>query len=102
MAGLPAPRAIVCVRPPLFVSAPRSGLATVIPVQVASPNWRLFPPLINAPAENEQFPPLLLAMMVFATQLTGLTLSKKTAPPVAVALFPAIVQFLIVTGADAM
>src|SRR3954447_15131408 len=98
MAGLPAPRAIVCVSPPLFASAPRSGLATVIPVHVVSPNWRLFPPLISAPAANEQLPPLLLAMIVLATHVTGLTLSKKTAP-VPVAVFPAIVQFLIVTGA---
>src|SRR4051812_351056 len=101
MAGLPAPIAIVCVSPPLFASAPRSGLATVIPVQVVSPNWRLFPPLISAPAATAQLPPLLLAMIVLEIHVTGVTASKYTAPPDPAALFPAIVQFLIVTGADA-
>src|SRR5437763_4130791 len=98
MAGLPAPRAIVCVGPPLFASGPRRGLATVIPVQVESPNWRLCPPVKGIP-ENEQLPPLLLAMMVSVTAVTGVRPPKATAPPDAAAVLPAMVQLVIVTGA---
>src|SRR5216684_935836 len=99
MAGLPAPSAIVCVGPPLFASGPRRGLATVIPTQVESPNWRLCPPPKMLAPENEQLPPLLLAMMVLVTAVTGVRPPKATAPPDGAAVLPAMVQLVTVTGA---
>jgi len=77
MAGLPGPIVIVCVNPPLFARAPRRGLATVIPEQVVSPNWMLCPPANVLPGENLQLPPLLLAMMVLVTAVTGVRSPKE-------------------------
>src|SRR5258708_40211786 len=92
MAGLPAPRAIVCVGPPLSASERRCGSATVAPVQVESPNCRLCPPENVLPDASTQLPPLLLAMIVLFIAMPDA--AKYTAPPE----LPEIVQFVIVTG----
>src|SRR5216684_1349649 len=98
MAGLPAPSAIVCVGPPLFASGPRRGLATVIPTQVESPNWRLCPPPKMLAPENEQLPPLLPAMVQLVT-VTGAAerFSADPCPPAPLAVLPVKVSFVIVT-----
>ncbi len=68
MAGLPASSAIVCVGPPLSVSAPSNGLVLLIeplllPQPQVVPSSMLLPPLVIVPL---QFPPAVL----FATTVS--------------------------------
>src|SRR5262249_42771542 len=77
---------------------PRSGLATVAPVQVESPNCRLCVPVKAPPEPNEQLPPLLPAMMVLFITVVGVRGSKSIAPPPVPAMLPATVQFVMMTG----
>jgi len=58
----------------------------------------LCPPAYVLPGENLQLPPLLLAMMVLVTAVTGVRSPKETAPPDAAAVFAAMVQLVIVTS----
>jgi len=71
IAGLPAPRASVCVAPPLSASGRRRGSASVALPQVESPNCRLCPPANVLPESNAQLPPLFVAMIVLFIATAG-------------------------------